>query len=872
MREMYNEFWNNPEKWKDEFVLRATSYSKDTFSPYAFIPLLLMCLYVRKQLKLVINIDLSEEQDILSFVHVVNNSHKNDEYSIGVRNKALISTLDNKDPLYETVCFFINERKKALNSSFYIEHQRFDIYECLSKAPIDFLIQNYTSLFIRILYENHRFKDFILENPFWKDVESHFELSKLMVQLLDIKKGVVVHPCVDRGYSFMALPQACEYTACLNVFPLHLHLAKLLWAYNEGCNIITWKKMLLDKLPGYQYDYLLWNAWLYSKPEDEERLKMVFNEIIQYVSIPGIKAAFLITNEFWLNSFGKKLLPYVHKIIFFKNKLTLAIFDRNLRDKERRVILIDEIKTSVIYSQQILQDVKDEACQYVLNEEETGRLFKMDIGEIVRKKRQMKLEKGKKNESLYHYITLKRLDVKDIDISTMIDSQKLSDTPYLPYITALDGEPLSNESFLKMKEGDKSILLDKKLLLVNIHNRNCYCPKIFDVSKGAAILPAGRSKGYQAFIISENIDAEYLVNEMKKDYFKEQLFPVEGYDENMTVDTFIQLYIQVPDCSTTIERQKNLYRAEKLEYIKELNKSLGYDMERMSANKGRAPLPNGTMLLNGKYRIEFPIGNGGFGKTYKATEFVKVQGRIRKFEIAIKEFFINSYQKRTAGTLMVETPCEKIVEIGKAQKKFMNEVNKIKQFSEHPHIVNVYDVFDENGTCYYTMEYVDGGSLLDYVEKTETCSLQEEEALKIIREVASALSEMHKHRMNHLDVKPENILMSEEGKAVLIDFGAAHKFSNDDEASSLLAITSGGFSPLEIGKINDFSPATDIYSLGATLYWVLTGEQPPREGLSERDEKPECISDKVWKVLCVALRTYREERPQSIEEFLALLD
>jgi serine/threonine protein kinase len=229
-------------------------------------------------------------------------------------------------------------------------------------------------------------------------------------------------------------------------------------------------------------------------------------------------------------------------------------------------------------------------------------------------------------------------------------------------------------------------------------------------------------------------------------------------------------------------------------------------------------------------------------------------------------------QKRDAETLKVVTPLEKLDEVSSSRKKFMVEAEKIKQFSDHPHIVDVYDVFDENETCYYTMEYIEGGSLMDYVEQTETCTLQEEEALKIIREVASALSAMHSHRMNHLDVKPENILMSEEGKAVLIDFGAAHKFSNDDEASSLLAITSGGFSPLEIGKIKDFSPSTDIYSLGATLYWLLTGYGPPREGLSERDEKPECISDKVWKVLSLSLQTFREDRPQSIEEFLALLD
>lgn len=118
-------------------------------------------------------------------------------------------------------------------------------------------------------------------------------------------------------------------------------------------------------------------------------------------------------------------------------------------------------------------------------------------------------------------------------------------------------------------------------------------------------------------------------------------------------------------------------------------------------------------------------------------------------------------------------PANKNREHWNSLRNFMTEAMKIKELHSE-NIIKVFDVFDENNTCYYTMEYIDGNSLHDNVKNKKSKRLSEDEAIKIIRKVANALSEMHNKDIYHLDVKPENIMIAKDGRVVLIDFGAAH--------------------------------------------------------------------------------------------------
>lgn len=893
-KKVCNENLLDCESWKEHFIKVALFYDgKSSETPVSLLPLLFMYLYSREQLNLVRNIkEFYKEYDVLHFVDytVVIQDFDFEKFSFshaeledianGTRDKALISTVDKGDFIYETMVFITqlkNQFLKAEKNPFKEYWQGFDFYNLLLEVTPEFIKENYHYLFVEIIKQNKFLHKTYMYNSFLRTQKSHFELSKLMVQLLNIKEGVIVQPHADFGYTLNALPQKISYSATFED-PLAMHLVRL---FGEG-SIVESVETKLDSIPKelleYEFDYLLWNPLFHMKKDVSEYESLL--QLIIERAPRKFKAACLIHDSFWLkktNVVEYCLLKYVYKIIFFRNSLTLALFDYETRMRKRKIIIVDETAALSISADDVKKHINEGEFQYVVRDRELRmNHFSLDLNTIVRRRHMIKEVKGKRTIRLSSFLReqpLKRIVFWRTKGGIDCKSNRDFYTSYMPFVSAENSQPLSDELFFEMKKNNTMALeLEKRMLFVNLSDRYRFQPRVFDDSKGKALLYFNRSDRIAAFEVDESIvDMEYLVCEMNKMYFKEQLFPTRAYNRN-DVDDFLSLYIQIPDCETSVERQKNLYRAEKLEYIKSLTKTLGYDIEKMVANKERAFLPNGTMLLNGKYRIDSFLGHGGFGKTYKATEFIQMDGKTRKMDVAIKEFFIDKLQRRNAGSLFVETPCEKIEIVNKAQKKFMTEAEKIKQFSEHPHIVDVYDVFDENGTCYYTMEYIEGGSLIDYVEKTETCSLKEEEALEIIREVASALSEMHKHKMNHLDVKPDNILMSEEGKAVLIDFGAAHKFSENDDESSLLAITSGGFSPLEIGRIKDFSPTTDIYSLGATLYWLLTGELPPREGLLERDGKPECISDKTWQALCIALQTYRENRPQSIDDFLAMFD
>lgn len=781
-----------------------------------------------------------------------------------------LNRLSEKKEVRNIVSVIINFRNKYKDFGFLenilmIEKRSCVILETMNR---DYLKRNFYYLFMDVLsicedYENSTFSKCIQTISF----EKRCVWARVIVRLLN-PKGCIFNPRAGSGWLSAFLPANSEYIVGNSHRNLYL-IEQVFQVFSERISSMY----KTDYPKNVEFDSLIWFAdYSHKNRMTDSRITssidseyyQVFNRYIPSLPDHG-RAACVVMDNFWnyrirYDRFKKLLFEndWVERIVFLDSRMSIVFFNKQ-KTQKGVVEIVDRMMDDNLDAFELYSSIIEKRNTYVL---ETSDIIKnhyrVDVLEIIRKKRIPTESKGMKVVQLRDLLSF---------LPLANESQKISRFYYEP-----------QDDYSPFKDGRGSGITSNSLngknvyLIVDVCNPDSFQPRLIELD--GDVFPETES-GEIFTVKVDLVDGLYLVNELWKTYFKEQLFPHGTYnfidDPHMASDLFLSLYIQIPDCETSVERQRNLYEEEKLKYLKSINQSYGYNIDEIAASKATS-LPEGTLLYNGKYKVLKRLRSGGFGKTYKAIGYFKVGGKTIKSEVAIKEFFMSSIQKRDTETLKVVTPLEKLDEVFSSRKKFMVEAEKIKQFSDHPHIVDVYDVFDENDTCYYTMEYIEGGSLMDYVEQTETCTLQEEEALKIIREVASALSAMHSHRMNHLDVKPENILMSEEGKAVLIDFGAAHKFSNDDEASSLLAITSGGFSPIEIGLIKDFSPSTDIYSLGATLYWLLTGDEPPREGLSERDEKPDYISEKVWKALSLSLRTYREDRPQSIEEFLALLE
>ena len=280
-------------------------------------------------------------------------------------------------------------------------------------------------------------------------------------------------------------------------------------------------------------------------------------------------------------------------------------------------------------------------------------------------------------------------------------------------------------------------------------------------------------------------------------------------------------------------------------------------------------LRHGTLLENGRYRIDRVIGHGGFGITYLG-EHVSL-GR----KVAIKEFFMKEFCNRDNDTSRVYTASNGSVElVARFRAKFLKEANNLARF-HHPNIVSVTDVFEENGTAYYVMEYHAGGSLAD---KVKNGPLAEADAVKYIRQVALALEYIHSMQVMHLDIKPANILLDGAGNAVLIDFGLAKQYDSDGHQTSTTPVgLSHGYAPMEQykqGGVSEFSPVSDIYSLGATLYKLVTGLTPPdANDIFDRGlpQLPASLSVGVRSAIEKAMQPRRVERPQSIGEFLALL-
>lgn len=278
----------------------------------------------------------------------------------------------------------------------------------------------------------------------------------------------------------------------------------------------------------------------------------------------------------------------------------------------------------------------------------------------------------------------------------------------------------------------------------------------------------------------------------------------------------------------------------------------------------------GVLLKNGEYRIEKVLGQGGFGITYLGVQ------KSLDDKVAIKEFFMKEHCNRDAATSKVSVGSVGSREIVDSfRKKFTKEARNIRKL-KHRNIVSIIDVFEDNDTAYYVMEYFERGNLKELVDRHGP--LDETAAVAYVRQLASALEKVHTNGLLHLDIKPANVMLNDSDEAVLIDFGIAkHYDEGGHQTSSALIGTSEGYAPLEqyeAGALGSFTPATDIYALGATLFFLLTGTRPPKASDVMNDGLPALpgnISSPVRNAVETAMSPRRKDRPQNITEFLALL-
>lgn len=262
----------------------------------------------------------------------------------------------------------------------------------------------------------------------------------------------------------------------------------------------------------------------------------------------------------------------------------------------------------------------------------------------------------------------------------------------------------------------------------------------------------------------------------------------------------------------------------------------------------------GQQLQGGKYTIDRKIGTGGFGITYLAmTE--------NQQQVVIK----------TLNETILDHP-----DCAKFQQDFQNEALRLGKCS-HSHIVKIYDFFQEEPLPCLVLEYIDGEDLASWV--THRGIFSEAEALHYIQQIGEALVEVHRNGFLHRDLKPQNIMLrTGNPEAVLIDFGIAREFT-PNLTQTHTQFVSDNYSPIEqYDRRAKRDVYTDIYSLAATLYAILTGELPmaaPVRAAGTQLEPPKQfnphLSDRVNDAILKGMALLPEDRPQSVQEWFQLL-
>ncbi|MBO4464739.1 MAG: TonB family protein [Prevotella sp.] len=278
-------------------------------------------------------------------------------------------------------------------------------------------------------------------------------------------------------------------------------------------------------------------------------------------------------------------------------------------------------------------------------------------------------------------------------------------------------------------------------------------------------------------------------------------------------------------------------------------------------------LPIGYLLQDGRYRVVQHLGSGGFGNTYRVVDTAS------EVNYALKEFFLRGVNERDTDSQQVSVSNADNRDEFEAQKsKFRKEATRLQQL-DNPHVVHVFSLFEENGTAYYLMDYLNGASLSERL-KQQGHPFSEDEVIGFADQILNALEVVHSKNIWHLDLKPGNIIAVDDGRLVLIDFGASKQF-HDAEGYSLSTSTglcyTPGYAPTEqiSGETKRMGAWTDLYALGATLYNLMTGETPPSVSAIQDGGAfhfPPSTSEGTRHLITWLMEPNRNERPQTVAE------
>jgi serine/threonine protein kinase len=285
-------------------------------------------------------------------------------------------------------------------------------------------------------------------------------------------------------------------------------------------------------------------------------------------------------------------------------------------------------------------------------------------------------------------------------------------------------------------------------------------------------------------------------------------------------------------------------------------------------NARLAPVALATGKMVDGYRIVNKIGAGGFGIVYRA---ISPTGH----EVAIKEYLPGALARRDAFSDNIVASTEKQSLYRMGMRCFLEEGRALAQIS-HPSVVNVLNFMHANDTVYLVMNYLEGASLQQFIMAAVSLNqpkvFRESTIRSLFDEILRGLRVVHQHTMLHLDIKPANIFITDEDRAVLIDFGAARNVLHNDGKYLQPMFTPGFSGPEMRQKGNPIGPWTDIYAIGACIFSCMKGHPPP--DIAKQDGLPQLrqylsqlrntYTDSLVDIVASCMAQDPQQRPHSV--------